>query len=277
MGIVVGGAWSDEPRGVDHRPSREPEYSDAPRYARLLFGVEQPVAVWMVEDGRKLYLDRNANGDLTDDGPPLEPSDERQLGGGEWDFDYVLEELGPPDGSHLTGFRLARWNYGEDKNGYGLSVTLDGLTPMYAGWTAFWSDAPEHARTLHFGGPLRPALLRAKEFKVSSILDRLSIAFVHRSDDRAADTRLSIDAVPESIVPEAVIDWPVAPGEPALTTRHDLTERCCYWEFYTRNVPIPARAVAGTARVTVSLPGYAGLPGMETDVVEVPVTAGDVE
>jgi hypothetical protein len=277
MGVVAPETRCDEPRGGERRIVKEPEYTATPRYAVLMFGVEQPVTVWMVEDGRKLYLDRNANGYLTDDGRPLEPTEERQLGAGRWDFDYALEKLGTPDAARVTKFRLARWNYGADTDEYGLSVTLDGRTPMYAGWTAFWSDSPRDARTLYFGGALRPVLLRAKEFVPASTLDRLSIAFVHRADDRAADTRLSIDAVPESVVPEAVIEWPVAPGEKELTTRHALNERCCYWEFYTTNVPIPDRTVAGTARVTVSLPGYVTLHEIATDVVEVPVTAGTGE
>ncbi len=54
--------------------------------------------IWIVEDGRRLYVDRNANGDLTDDGPPLEPADERHcsgVNGGHWDFDYGLDKISP--------------------------------------------------------------------------------------------------------------------------------------------------------------------------------------
>lgn len=269
---------ADKPRTpVERRLLKEPDYTQQPRYVLLAFGAKHPTPVWMVEDGRKLYLDRNANGDLTDDGPPLAPSDERRLGPDRWDFDYVLDAFELPDGSRQTAFRLARWNYGTDADEYGLSVTLDGQTPLYAGWTPFWSESPEAAEVIHFGGPLRPVLLRAKEFVVSSTLDRLSIALVHRGANKAADSRLSIDALPESVVPEVTIAWPVAAGKPALQTKHLLTERCCYWEFYTTKVPVPAEAVSGTAHATVSLPGFAVPIELAAETFGVPVRAQGAE
>lgn len=263
--------------GSERRLVQEPDYSQRPRYVLLAFGVDRPVSVWMVEDGRTLYLDRNANGDLTDDGPPLQPSEERRLGPDRWDFEYVTDAIELPDGSRQTAFRLARWNYGTEADNYGLSVTLDRQTPMYAGWTPFWSESPESAEVIHFGGRLRPVLLRAKEFVLSSTLDRLSIALVHRGANKAADSRLSIDALPESLVPEVTIAWPVAEGEPALETKHLLSERCCYWEFYTRNLPIPVRAVEGTAHVTVSLPGFVVPIELETESLDVPVRSQGAE
>jgi hypothetical protein len=257
---------------------KEPEYAESPRYVLLAFGVEQPVSVWMVEDGRKLYLDRNANGDLTDDGPPQEPGEMRTWAPDNWDFAYNLKYFVLPNGSRQTAFRLARWNYGPDKlEGYGLSVTLDGQTPMYAGWTEFWSESAASAEVIHFGGRLRPILLRSKEFVLSSKLDRLSIGLVHRGANKAADSRLSIDALPASIVPEVTISWPVATGEPALQTRHLLTERCCYWEFYTTRVPVPGQAVEGTARVALTLPGLAVPIELEMDSCDVPVRAQPTE
>jgi hypothetical protein len=50
------------------------------------------------------------------------------------------------------------------------------------------------------------------------------------------------------------IDWPVAPGHPPLRTTHDLSNRCCYWEFYTEAFAVPKDIVPGTAKVTVSFP-----------------------
>ncbi len=48
---------------------KEPAYkSKKPGYALLLFGPEAKLVVWAVLDGETLYIDRNGNGDLTDDG-----------------------------------------------------------------------------------------------------------------------------------------------------------------------------------------------------------------
>ena len=58
---------------------KEPRYRSTPKYSLIVLGEKADVKVWMVEDGKTLYVDRNANGDLTDDGLPIEPSDVRNL------------------------------------------------------------------------------------------------------------------------------------------------------------------------------------------------------
>lgn len=253
----------------------EPEYVSSPRYVLLAFGSKAETEVWMVEDGRTLYLDKNANSDLTDDGPPLQPREERQLGPRRWDFDYILDEFGPPNGSRQTSFRVARWNYDSESDGYGLSITLNGSTPMYAGWTTFWADSPQAARVIHFGGRLQPVLLRAKDFVLEPGLKRMSVAFINRGSGDGAHSRLSIRAVPDHVIPEVQIDWPVAQGDPPLQTSHLLTERCCYWEFYTKAFEVPDAAVEGTARMTVSLPGYVSEIDFSTLQLDLPVRRKD--
>lgn len=48
---------------------KEPAYkTKKPSYALLLFGPEAKLVVWAVLDGETVYIDRNGNGDLTDDG-----------------------------------------------------------------------------------------------------------------------------------------------------------------------------------------------------------------
>src|SRR5262245_42023628 len=54
---------------VERTIGKEPAYqSKAPRYCLLAFGPEARDRVWVVEDGEALYVDRNGNGDLTEDG-----------------------------------------------------------------------------------------------------------------------------------------------------------------------------------------------------------------
>lgn len=60
-------AWNLTP------PTGEPKYRNEPRYALLVFGPQRKQRVWMVLDGTTLYVDRNANGDLTDPNERLEP------------------------------------------------------------------------------------------------------------------------------------------------------------------------------------------------------------
>lgn len=58
---------------IQHRvaPTKEPTYSGSPRYGLISVDGGKGM-VWFVIDGTKLYLDRNGDGDLTDDGPPIE-------------------------------------------------------------------------------------------------------------------------------------------------------------------------------------------------------------
>src|SRR5258708_40223678 len=57
---------------VDRTIAREPEYkSEAPKYCLLVFGPETKDRVWLVLDGKTLFVDRNANGDLTEEGERL--------------------------------------------------------------------------------------------------------------------------------------------------------------------------------------------------------------
>ncbi|MBS0260551.1 MAG: hypothetical protein JSS02_01235 [Planctomycetes bacterium] len=202
--LDVSPAWAIDLTAIEKTIGKQPAYKTKPRYCLLVFGAEAKIKVWMVEDDKTLYIDRNANGDLTDDGPPLQPTNSRNLGKGptgsqNWDFDYVLDRIEPLAGPAQTKFRLARWNYGDPEDRYGLSVTLHDDPPadtlkrtkvsatspsaqpktaaevaansfpdegiaMYAGWfDKLWASSPETASILHFGGPIEPRLLRLSE------------------------------------------------------------------------------------------------------------------
>lgn len=262
---------------------REPAYAHAPRYLLLALGTDAKTLVWVVEDGRQLYVDKNANGDLTDDGPPIEPSNVRELNSGapgstpSWDFDYVLDQIGPTNGPIQTDFQLRRWNYeNAARDSYGLSLTLDGQLPMYAGWFgSFWGASADAASIIHFGAPLTPTMLRHKDFVLASGLRRLSIGFFAPGVGAASESRLNIDALAADVVPVLEIEWPQAAGGPPLRTMHRLDQRCCYWEFYTTEFEVPADAETGQAKVSLQLPeGAMPLP-LTTTEWEVPVVASD--
>src|SRR6516165_4437800 len=62
-------AWSADLAKIDRRIAREPAYqTKAPRYCLLVFGPEAKTRVWLVQDGDVLYVDRNGNGELTEEG-----------------------------------------------------------------------------------------------------------------------------------------------------------------------------------------------------------------
>jgi hypothetical protein len=228
----------------------------------------------MVEDGKRLFVDRNANGDLTDDGPPLEPGNIRDLGDRRWDFDYSLEAITPAVGSRSTSFMLRRWNYGEPTDSYGLSLSVDGQLPMYAGWFgSFWSTNSATAPMIHFGGPFTPKVLRRSVFTLGESQQRLSLCFINPGSRPGAESRLSIEGLPRFVTPELNIEWPTAGGGAPLRTFHELTQRCCYWEFYTTDFALPKGVAAGQAKVTVELPVGAVSISLTTNVIWLPVVA----
>lgn len=258
---------------IDRTLTKEPKYQATPNYSLLVLGGSK-AKVWMVEDGKRLFLDRNANGDLTDDGPPIVLSNVRRLDTSRWDGNYLIAAITPTNGSLHTGFDLRRWNYGEKEDSYGLSLSVDGKLPMYAGWFGtFWSAKRETAPVINFGGPFMPRLLRSKEFTISPGRRRLSLGFMNPGSGLGAESRLSIDAFPRLLVPKLNIEWPTAGGGPPLRTSHQLVERCCYWEFYTSAFEVPDGASVGKAKVSVKFPTTSVPIILTTTEIEVPVVA----
>jgi hypothetical protein len=189
-----------------------------------------------------------------------------------WQCEYTLDEITTPDGAKHTAFTLHRWNYHDPEDQFGLSLKLNGKIPMYAGWfVSFWNPTPADTSIIHFGGALQPKMLRYREFVVDSGVRRLSIAFINPGRGNGANSRLSMYALPESVVPRVRIEWPVAKGAAPLETTYFLKERCCYWEYYDSKFKIPAAAVEGTATVTVDFPDGEFPLALSTNQVKVPV------
>src|SRR4051794_18801088 len=65
-------AWGPDLTKIDRTIAKEPAYqSKAPRYGLLVFGPQAKSRAWVVLDGDFLYVDRNCNGDLTEEGERL--------------------------------------------------------------------------------------------------------------------------------------------------------------------------------------------------------------
>jgi hypothetical protein len=63
---------------VDRSVAKEAAYQNKPKYCLLVFGPDAKTRVWLVRDGDTLYVDKNGNGDLTDDGERLKPEQPNQ-------------------------------------------------------------------------------------------------------------------------------------------------------------------------------------------------------
>jgi hypothetical protein len=262
---------------IERKIGKEPAYKSQPRYALLVFGASPDSKVWMVEDDKTLYVDKNANGDLTDDGPPPTPANlaraKYEKGEG-FQFHYGLDAIGPADGSKHTDLIVRRWNYGDPEDSYGISVTLNGKVPMYAGWFGtFWAASPRDVPLIHFGGPMQIKLLRFKELPIHAKGKRLNIGFFNLGRGKSADSRLDIFALPKDAKLTVDIDWPVEPGSTAVKTSVELAERCCYWEFFNPDFGTPDEIAPGIAHAKLSITNATFPLELVSDRFEFPVVA----
>ena len=58
---------------IDRTIKKEPKYVNKPKYVLLAFGPKAEFKVWVVIDGDTAYIDRNGNGDLTEDSEQCKP------------------------------------------------------------------------------------------------------------------------------------------------------------------------------------------------------------
>jgi hypothetical protein len=259
---------------VKPAPRKEPTYhSGSPGYCLLLFGPEAKTRVWLVFDGDDLYIDRNANGDLTEEGEKVAPEKKEEVPGGTTRYVFRAGPVTEVDGK--TRHPDVRLDADRGRDGrwslYCTSVNVRGkygetvLTPrrpvrVVAGRPAAGlslGTKPEEAPVLHFHAPLaltdwpvRPMELgRGKKGDVQ-------LTIVGKAADGALAPWVGIDSVPKDVHPVAEIELPSG-GERAkpLQVKIVLDQRCCGNRFYAA-FPVPAAAAAGQAKVALSFPGW---------------------
>jgi hypothetical protein len=226
--------YADDLSQVERRISREPAYRNEPLYCLVVFGKTLHPRIWLVLDGKHLYVDRNGSGDLTEPGKRFEPTsaDSSQ-------FPQVEIEAADRVTRKLQLF-IYDWRPGEaarpEENGPSLTVDdQEGRT--YGAWgdqesAVIWSRRPESAPILHIGGPLRMGFeVRAKN------------AFVHKDGDTyelnvgvgtpgfgpGTFTHLKYwnNAIPESLKPSARLEFAnKTPGGLPIQIEVTLRERC---------------------------------------------------
>ena len=129
---------------IERKIAREPAYKEKPQYVLLVFGAEARFRVWLVRDGKALYVDRNGNGDLTEAGKRLSIKGSVHVG-----------EI--KDGATRYHLDVAWYNR---RNVKGLCWTID-VTGKYqyrAGRDAQGhlqgAERPQDAPIIHVDGPL---------------------------------------------------------------------------------------------------------------------------
>ncbi|MEO8269826.1 MAG: hypothetical protein ABI557_08900, partial [Aureliella sp.] len=176
--LIVQTVYSDDLAEKRLQPKIEPTYmSETPGYLLLVFGLEASRSVWIVTDNEHVYIDRNSNGDLTDEGERVEASTIQKLASPNALFREVRTfDLGDIDpltsGSKYNDLRLQQFRIPTEKfvastqeehtqielmtelpHLSGGSIRVDVGTFRQNSGPAFATSA-ESASVVHFDGPL---------------------------------------------------------------------------------------------------------------------------
>jgi hypothetical protein len=216
---------------IDRAIKKEPAYqSKSPKYALLLFGPEAAVRVWVVLDGETIYLDRNADGDLTGTTKRFAK-----------DSDCKDIEIADPDGKTRYLIKgVSHFTEGKpETTQLMVSVTIQGPITYQQYCDVAVQDSPQKANLAHFHGPLTmeprkiswklpPKLaLRSGENpvdlpgNVGTMNEKYGCWVVVRTHNSKGGT------FPKEIFPVVDVEFPPkTPGGAVIKKRYPLAEFC---------------------------------------------------
>jgi hypothetical protein len=219
---------------LDRRIAKEPAYRSKPLYGLALLGPDGKTRVWMVLDGERLYVDRNCNGDLTDDGPPAELTDKATD-----PASFPALKVSPDGGRTVYQFDVALWGRPSARRGdaggepFNQSVHVafpdgrrfgawgDHLSPL------LFAAGPKGAPALHFGGPLRMGFEVRKPLGREAGGFKLSACVGTPGSCPGAWAHLSYKTIPGGVHPKVVMELPPAKaGGPSVRAQFALGQRC---------------------------------------------------
>ena len=205
----------------------EPEYNNTPKYCLLVFGPQADTRVWLVEDGDTLYVDRNANGDLTDSDESVAASDVRDLRKYR-DQKYKVGALLPTsEVKPNTELELTRYfSPRREEISYVIKLSVDGKIQHFSGWAPILVAKREDATIIHFGGRVVPEAVREKSLKLGEKRQHLHVRFGTPGRGEHSFASLNYETIPKESHPIARITWPAKPGTRAPVSRAFLEKRC---------------------------------------------------
>jgi hypothetical protein len=212
---------------IDRTIAKTPKLTANARYGLFLFGANGEKRVFAILDTSTpepshsydlLYLDRNANGDLTEPGEAIRSKDgafkvgdftDPGTGAVHKDFTITWTEDSVRFRMQWRGQKVTFGGYGPTRETYAKFATTAAKAPVFVpGWD----------RPLEFEHWMSGTLKRGEstDFKV----------FVGNRGDRAgAFSAVDDKFLPAGVVPEATLIWSDAAGR-EQRTRFTLTERC---------------------------------------------------
>jgi hypothetical protein len=239
---------------IERTIAKEPAYAGKPKYCLLVFGPEAKTRIWLALDGDKLYVDKNGNGDLTDDGPPIAAKTDGE--GDNIGYSFVVPEIHDGKLVHkqlaLYTFPLTRSGDRDpeskallardpaargcllsidvetpDRKGNGLGGRLEYSAASDGNGRIQFSTTPREAPIIHFGGPWSIMFYSQDDLLVGRESDFvLAIGTPGLGPGTTAFVAYE-GLVPDGLIPMAEIAFPPkAPGEPPIKKLFELKERC---------------------------------------------------
>jgi hypothetical protein len=243
---------ASEPAKIERPPTKEPVYkSNSPKYALLLFGPKGETRTWLVLDGTTLYVDRNGNGDLTEEGETVLGKKSDGESQGEPVYTFAVGELRDGERRHrnvtliVSGFTTApetKTAASSDARSVSYRIRMEAEIPGFAGVTKDggvlqmaagsggslqFADRPREAPILHFAGPLSLVVSGQQEFRVNREMELyLTLGTQGRGQGTFVYTAYE-GAVPPAAYARAEIAFPAQkPGEPPVKAIYELKGRC---------------------------------------------------
>jgi hypothetical protein len=221
---------------IERRLVKEPKYQSKPEYVLAVFGLEGRHKLWLVLDGRTLYVDRNGNGDLTEANERIQAEAQNI----EFQRTFEVGEVRASEGTLLAG-NLSVMVHEEGKGTYWeIRVDKPGLTQQQWSSTIHDVGTTAKAQIVHFDGP-RSILLDSinrhhmdmpRSTRIHGALRRGKINQVYG----IVQTPCTPEGIvvlahftfnPQKVHPVAEIEFPNRePGGAPIRQRVELTIRC---------------------------------------------------
>jgi hypothetical protein len=201
---------------IDRCIAKEPVYqSKSPKYCLLVFGPEAKTRVWLVLDGDTLYVDRNGNGDLTEE-------NERVQNNGK---DFEAGDISELD----REAKLANLRLRSDKEKGNCMVFIE-VKDKYRQYASVqFADRPQDAPLLHFDGPLTMGLNEPVKLSRGNKSSEIKAWIGTPCPPKVKSATVFLDhkGVPSNIHPVVAIEFPNEDvnGKPIKITAA-LNQRC---------------------------------------------------
>jgi hypothetical protein len=250
LGLFASCAWASDGEKIDRSIAKEPSYqSGAPKYGLLTLGRAGKTHVWLVFDsvpdplrpgGNEdyLYVDRNGNGDLTEEGERVAATVLKRkifssIGkNGFYDqtlLEFPVGEIKDGEGTIYKDVKvMVQWFSGRDRPCTIYASPPGRGTERTEFHQLVFATSPQDAPVLRFGGALTMrfalgmthALSLTEKFNLQGEIGSIGIgpgSFVFMLND----------AFPKALHPLAEIQWPHREaGQPPIKMSVTLDQRC---------------------------------------------------